>query len=195
MNEGYVKFKCNWIKSASIPKITVDYLNKWRDILYAKGWIGVCSDGVGFGNISIRLDEKTFLISGTATGAIKKLNENHYSMVTKYDLAKNHITCEGPVKASSESLTHALIYECSNKVNAVVHIHNIQAWKRWMHLLPTTDISIPYGTPELANEVKRLFGENRLNSENIIVMGGHPEGIISFGETLDEAGQILLDRL
>lgn len=127
MNEGYVKFNCDWIKSDKIPRGTVFHLNKWRDILYAKGWIGAYSDGVGFGNISMRLDGKTFLISGTATGVIKNLSENHYSMVTKYDLAKNYIACEGPVKASSESLTHALIYECSNKSNAVVHIHNLQA--------------------------------------------------------------------
>ena len=195
MDEGYIKFNFDWIQTHDIPKEKVSHLNKWRDILYAKGWIGVYPDGIGFGNISMRCDEKAFLISGTATGAIETLHENHYARVIKYDLAKNHITCEGPVKASSESLTHALIYECSSEINAVIHIHNLDAWNRWMHLLPTTDVTIPYGTPEMAIEVKRLFDETTLSNEKIIIMGGHTEGIISFGKTLDEAGQILMDRL
>ena len=195
MDEGYIKFNCNWILSNDIPLDKVAELNMWREIMYDKGWIGLYPDGIGFGNISMRCDEKTFLISGTATGGLPILTKSHYSLVTNYNLSTNTVTCMGPVKASSESLTHALIYECSAATNAVIHIHNLDLWNRLLHHAPTSSENISYGTPEMANEIKRLFAETALGKEKIIVMGGHREGIISFGRDLEEAGSILIDRL
>lgn len=195
MDEGYIKFDCNWILSNDIPLDKVASLNVWRDIMYKKGLIGVYADGIGFGNISMRCDEKTFLISGSATGALSILNESHYSLVTEYNLSTNSLTCIGPIKASSESLTHALIYECSAATNAVIHIHNLELWNRLMYQVPTSSEAIPYGTPEMANEIKRLFDETTLSKEKILVMGGHREGIISFGKDLAEAGNILINKL
>jgi hypothetical protein len=95
MDEGYIKFKCNWILSNDIPLDKVAELNMWREIMYDKGWIGLYPDGIGFGNISIRCDEKTFLISGTATGGLPTLTKSHYSLVTNYDLSTNTVTCMG----------------------------------------------------------------------------------------------------
>lgn len=195
MDEGYIKFNCNWILSNDIPLDKVAELSMWREIMYDKGWIGLYPDGIGFGNISMRCNEKTFLISGTATGGLPTLTKSHYSLVTNYDLSTNTVTCMGPVKASSESLTHALIYECSAATNAVIHIHNLDLWNRLLHHAPTSSENISYGTPEMANEIKRLFAETALGKEKIIVMGGHREGIISFGRDLEEAGSILIDRL
>jgi len=195
MDEGYIKFNCNWIPSNDIPSDKVAVLNVWRDIMYHKGLIGMYPDGIGFGNISMRCDEKTFLISGTATGGLETLSESHYSLVTGYNLSTNSVTCVGPVKASSESLTHALIYECSATANAVIHIHNLDLWNRLLHHVPTSTENVSYGTPEMANEIKRLFDETTVSKEKIIVMGGHQEGIISFGKDLEEAGNILLDKL
>ena len=195
MDEGYIKFNCNWILSNDIPLDKVAELNMWREIMYDKGWIGLYPDGIGFGNISMRCNEKTFLISGTATGGLPTLTKSHYSLVTNYNLSTNTVTCMGPVKASSESLTHALIYECSAATNAVIHIHNLDLWNRLLHHAPTSSENISYGTAEMANEIKRLFAETALREEKIIVMGGHQEGIISFGRDLEEAGSILIDRL
>ena len=195
MDEGYIKFNCNWILSNDIPLDKVAELNMWREIMYDKGWIGLYPDGIGFGNISMRCDEKTFLISGTATGGLPILTKSHYSLVTNYNLSTNTVTCMGPVKASSESLTHALIYECSAATNAVIHIHNLDLWNRLLHHAPTSSENISYGTPEMAKEIKRLFDETALSKEKIIVMGGHREGIISFGKDLEEAAGILIDKL
>ena len=195
MDEGYIKFNCTWIPSNDISLDKVASLNVWREIMYKKGLIGMYPDGVGFGNISMRYNETTFLISGTATGGLATLNESHYSLITNYDLNTNSVTCVGPLKASSESLTHALIYECSAAANAVIHVHNLNLWNRLIHHVPTSSENISYGTPELANEIKRLFDETALSKEQIIVMGGHREGIISFGKDLEEAGSILIDKL
>ncbi len=195
MDEGYIKFNCHWIPSNDIPLAMVAELNLWRNILYQKGLIGAYPDGIGFGNISMRWKENMFLISGSATGGLATLNESHYSLVTNYDLSTNSVTCEGPLKASSESLTHASIYECSPATNAVIHVHDLNAWNRLIYHVPTSSANVPYGTPEMANEIKRLFEETSLSTEKILVMGGHQEGIISFGEDLEEAGNILIEKL
>ena len=195
MDEGYIKFNCNWIPSNDVPLDKVALLNEWREIMYNKGFIGVYPDGIGFGNISMRCNGKTFLVSGTATGGLPTLSESHYSLVTNYDLSTNSVTCVGPLKASSESLTHALIYECSAATNAVIHIHNLNLWNRLLHHAPTSSENVSYGTPGMANEIRRLFEETALSKEKIMVMGGHREGIISFGKDLEEAGSILLDKL
>jgi ribulose-5-phosphate 4-epimerase/fuculose-1-phosphate aldolase len=88
-------------------------------------------------------------------------------------------------------LTHAAIYEASPKINGVIHIHNLQAWEKYKNKLPTTNENIEYGTPEMATEIFRLFRETNAIEEKIIIMGGHKEGIIVFGENLEEAGDKL----
>ena len=195
MDEGYIKFNCERIPSDDIPLDKVAALNMYREIMYNKGLIGMYPDGIGFGNISIRCDENTFLISGTATGGIPVLDKSHYSLVTDYNLQTNRLICKGPINASSESLTHALIYESSPSTNAVIHIHNLALWNQLMHKVPTSDNLVPYGTPEMAKEIKRLFEETSLSNEKIMVMGGHEEGIISFGKNLEEAANVLLEKL
>lgn len=195
MDEGYIKFNCRWIKTAPLSKHKIAGINAWRDNLYKHGLIGAYSNGVGFGNISIRFNSNSFLITGSATGNLKKLNENHYVLVNEYDLLQNNLTCTGPIKASSESLSHAVIYECSPDTNAVVHIHNIEMWNKLIHKFPTTKANVLYGTPDMANEIKRLFKETDVGIKKNIIMGGHKEGVITFGRSLDEAGRILLNML
>lgn len=195
IDEGYIKFNFNWIKAEPLPSELLSEINRWRDILFQHGLIGVYDDGIGFGNISIRHKGKTFIISGSATGGIKKLDEHHYTVVSEYSHEQNSLTCIGPIVASSESLTHAAIYESDETANAVIHVHSISLWEKLMHNVPTTAENVPYGTPEMANEIKRLFQETDVKTQKIIVMAGHREGIIVFGETLDEAGKVLMDRL
>ena len=195
MDEGYIKFNCNWIKSDPFPSSFIAEINTWRDILYSLGLIGKDANGFGFGNISIRLKFRTFIITGSATGEYEKLNENHYVCVTEYNLLNNSLTCKGPIRASSESLSHAAIYECSQETNAVIHVHNGSLWDTLIHKIPTTRDHILYGTPEMADEIKRLFSETTLAVDKILVMGGHKEGIIAFGSSLEEAGEILLNKL
>jgi len=195
MDEGYIKFNCKWIKDKPIIQANKLFeINRWRDKLYSLGLLGAYDNGIGFGNISIRFKKNSFIITGSATGKYPALNENHYVLVNEYNFDKNNLTCKGPIKASSESLSHAMIYECSSDTNAVIHIHNIDMWKNLIDKLPTTNKEISYGTPAMAKEIKKLFLESKVNDKKIIVMGGHKEGIISFGKTLDEAGNILLNK-
>ena len=58
-----------------------------------------------------------------------------------------------------------------------------------MHKLPTTDPAAEYGTPAMARSIARLTSEivARQQQAKIIIMAGHPEGIIGFGEDLKGA--------
>lgn len=192
MEEGYIKYKCNWIQEEVIQAEQIHEINKWRSLLIKQGYMGMYDNGIGFGNISIRVDEKTFMISGSATGGIQELTTKHYALVTDYDFAHNLLTCKGMITASSESLTHAAIYACSKKTNAVVHVHHKEKWSNLLHHTATTDSTIAYGTPEMAFAIQHLITQNKVGQNRIIVMGGHEEGLISFGETLEEAAMAFL---
>lgn len=112
-DEGYIKFSCDWTKGPPFENAAIAELNKWRRPLFDAGLVGQYEDtGVGFGNMSMRSGpDVQFVISGTQTGHLADLTGAHYAEVTNYDIEGNRITCHGPVKASSESLTHAAIYE------------------------------------------------------------------------------------
>ena len=195
MDEGYIKFNCTWVEAGPVQSEYVRQLNLWRDRLFELGFIGMYPNGIGYGNISLRYGGTTFIISGSGTGGLKSLDEQHYALVNEYDLAQNAVTCTGPIKASSESLSHAAVYEGWHAVMAVIHVHHAALWKKLLHKAPTTRRAAAFGTPEMAEEIKRLFRESEVKKEKIIVMGGHPEGIISFGRSLDEAGHVLLENL
>jgi L-ribulose-5-phosphate 4-epimerase len=186
-DEGYIKFDCTWIEQELPDKNIILGLNTWRQKLYNRQLIGAYADGIGYGNISCRLANDTFLISGTATGNIKQLTDVHYNRVISFDNVNNSLTCEGPIKASSESLTHAIIYESLPEVNAVVHIHNNSIWQELLHKVPTTSARVAYGTPEMANEINRLLETSNLKEIKILAMAGHEDGVIAFGEDLTEA--------
>ena len=193
--EGVIKFKCNWIKEAPLDFELIKDLNKWRDKLYAANLIGKNKDGIGYGNISIRYKQINFIITGSSTGKLPKLTAEHYTVVTEYDLDKNTLTAVGPVIASSESLTHAVIYEHQKDVNAVIHVHHPRLWKKLLEILPSTSKDVEYGTPAMAREILRLFEESNLAEEKIFSMGGHEEGIVSFGKDLNEAGKKIFEML
>lgn len=193
MDEGYVKFETEWEKSPPMPLRFFKRLNTWRNRLYDLGLIGAYPDGIGYGNISERFDKKgSFLITGSATGNDKILTAAHYSLVSKVFIEKNRLICHGPVVASSESMSHAVIYLECPEILGVIHVHHAGLWDHLLQKVPTTSKSTTYGTPEMAHEILRLLRNTHLKEEKIFVMGGHKDGLFTFGNTLDEAGEILL---
>lgn len=192
MDEGVIKFNCNW-SDESIGDIVPDDLLMWRDKMYELKLIGEYPDiHIGYGNISIKIKEG-ILISGTQTGNIYPIKESHFSLVTNYSMENNQVSCVGKIKASAESLTHAAVYESDNSIKAIIHIHNKVLWDKLIDKVPTSNKNVPYGTAKMASEIKRLFDETAVTQDKIIVMGGHEEGIITFGKNLKEAGQLILN--
>lgn len=188
MTEGYVKFLFNWEKEEiEIPDEIFQSLDNERLRLFSRGLIGMYPDGVGYGNISVRTKGGAFIITGSATGQYASLERKHYAVVSGYSFEGNSITCTGMTKASAESLTHAAVYEALPEVGAVVHAHCLNLWQKLLNNLPTTSTEIEYGTPEMALAVRSLVSEISAGCPNIIVMGGHREGILTFGKNIEEA--------
>ena len=192
MNDGYIKYGCQWRQSGPITFDEFDELNHWRERLYHTGIIGITQNGIGFGNISVRATPGLFIISGSATGGLARLGPEHYSRVLHTDISLNTVDCEGAVRASSESLTHWAVYEQCPRCMAVAHGHHPEAWRRWLDYLPTTDREAAYGTPELAQNVARLIDGK---TEGTLILGGHEDGLLTFGPTLEAAGTRMLNLL
>lgn len=188
MNEGYVKFQSNWTKEAiHIHGKIFASLNKCRSKLYQLKLLGMYLDGIGYGNISVKTSSNTFYITGSATGQYPSLEMKHYAEVLSYSFAQNSLSCVGLTQASAESLTHASVYETVPEANAVIHVHCLWLWEKLLGYYPTTSSEIGYGTPEMALAVQALAKETANRANKLIVMGGHKEGILTYGQNLEEA--------
>ncbi len=193
VDEGYIKFDSDWTPGPPADADLTALLDRWRRPLYAAGLIGHYDDlGVGYGNLSVRAGGREFVISGTQTGRLAETGGEHYARVTDYDIDANRVRSEGPVEASSESLTHAAIYELDAAINGVVHVHSAPLWQSLLGRLPTTADGISYGTPEMAHEFERLYRDTDFASGGVAIMAGHEEGIIAFGRSLEEAARRIL---
>lgn len=191
-DEGYIKFRLHWSEDEA-PSGT-RALVYWRNKLYRAGLIGAYPTGIGYGNVSVRAEDG-FVISGSGTGLHKTATAAHFTRVTGYSIEENTVHCRGPVKASSESLTHAAVYEAAPAVMAIVHAHNKEIWHGLLGRAHVTAPEARYGTPEMAREIKRLFKETDVEIHKFFLMGGHPEGIVAFGGSLREASLTVLGLL
>jgi hypothetical protein len=168
-------------------------LNACRGKLLELHLVGVDSNGIGFGNLSVRDGAtRNFYITGSATGGLPRLELTDCVRVVDCDFKNNWLRYEGNAIPSSESLTHAAIYESDPSTSAVIHCHDSGLWRTLRERAPTTSNSIRYGTPEMALEIIRLFHENDVRRRQIFVMGGHEAGIVSFGEYLNQAFAVLM---
>jgi len=204
--EGVIKFDLCFCATEAPAQPGLDELNAWRSRLWQLRLIGQDPrryDGYGFGNVSMRCGpqvappgKRAFIISGTQTGALPELDSRHYTRVEGYDAATNRVVAEGPVKPSSESLTHGILYDQDVRIQAVLHVHSPDIWQAAGALgIPVTDATVAYGTPAMAAEVQRLFRETDVLRLRIFSMGGHEDGIVAFGQTVAEAGATLMAAL
>ena len=175
------------------PFDTLAELNACRRKLLKLRLIGLDSNGVGFGNLSVRDGaSRNFYITGSATGGLPKLSLTDCVRVVDYDFEKNWLRYEGNAIPSSESLTHAAIYESHPSTSAVIHCHDSVLWATLLDRAPTTSKCVGYGTCEMAHEIIRLFKETDVRSRKIFVMAGHEAGIVTFGENLEAAFAVLI---
>jgi L-ribulose-5-phosphate 4-epimerase len=190
MNEkGYIKFQLDWTRTGPLDLPLIAALSRWRRPLFEAELIGFDPDQqLGFGNLSARVGNgHQFVISGTSTGHLPVLDARHFALVTAADPEHNRVACEGPIAASSESMTHAAIYALDASIHAVVHVHDATLWRALFNRVPTTDAAVAYGTPQMALELRRLYAESRFRALRIAVMGGHCDGLIAIGASLSDA--------
>ena len=195
MEDSVIKYKIKWTEVDCIAASEVETINFYRKLLWQKKLIGEDEDGIGYGNISFRdpKNEAHFIISGTQTGKYEWLKNTQYAKVTYWNIKNNSLYCQGKTKASSEALTHANLYDKIADCQIVIHIHNAIIWHRYYNILPTTSKEIVYGSPEMAETVQFLFHKN--NSKlfsNILIMGGHQDGILAYGSDFASVTQQLI---
>lgn len=192
--EGVIKFNYKWEKKPLPPSLDIHELIFCRNKLYKHGLIGAYKDGIGYGNIStLYKPTGAFIISASDTGSIKTARKYHFSIVHSVSAKKNFVSCSGMKPASSESMTHDIIYKLSPEIKCVIHVHNLKLWNKLLNKVPTTPKNTSYGTPEIAYEVKRLWDKQNLKVKKILVMGGHKEGLIVFGDSIKSAYDLLMD--
>src|SRR4051794_25705343 len=110
----------------------------------ASHWSGLKRDGV-------RQPERTrgrkqeFLHHGFSDGWSPQAAFTGRVRVVDYDFKKNWLRYEGAAVPSSESLTHAAIYESESSTTAVIHCHDSVSWWTLLDRAPTTSKRIPYG--------------------------------------------------
>jgi L-ribulose-5-phosphate 4-epimerase len=168
-------------------------LNACRRRLLDLHLLGVYANGIGFGNLSVRDGvSRSFYITGSATGGLPELTPADCVRVVEYDFAKNWLSYEGAAIPSSESLTHAAIYESDPSASAVIHCHDSALWRTLLDRAPTSSKAVAYGTAEMSYEIMRLFKTSDVQSREILVMAGHKGGIVTFGKNLQDAFEVLM---
>jgi ribulose-5-phosphate 4-epimerase/fuculose-1-phosphate aldolase len=189
----YIKFSCERVAAEITSFAGLAELNTYRRKLLQLGVIGVDPNGIGFGNLSVR-DAATdnFYVTGSATGGIPELTLSDCAKVVACDFEGNRVRYEGSALPSSESLSHAAIYESDATARAVVHCHDSKLWAAVLNEAPTTSKAADYGTAEMANEIMQLFTRTNVQSRKIVVMAGHEAGILTFGKDLEEAFAVLM---
>lgn len=187
-DDGYIKFCCRhqnaeWYGNelpvdAKLKKL-FDETDNFRTKVFDQGFIGMYENGIGYGNLSFRWQDK-FIITASATGGARELGMDGYTLVVKTDIARNTVESKGPLPASSETMSHAVVYAKSPKANFVLHIHNKILFDMLLkqNALATPE-NIAYGTPEMAYAIAEIVQKHP--AEATIVMAGHDEGILIYG--------------
>ncbi|MEJ2698515.1 MAG: class II aldolase/adducin family protein [Desulfuromonadales bacterium] len=203
--EGVIKFQLDFTQGPPLTGKELSEINAWRRILFLLRLIGQDPeryDGLGYGNLSERVGpfsapaaERRFIISGTQTGGLEQLEEQHYVTVTECYPDENRVVAEGPIRPSSESLTHGTLYGLDDSLRSVMHVHSPEIWRHFRELgIPRTAEDAAYGSPEMAAEVRRLLSGTE-GGCGLFAMGGHEDGLVAFGRSHEEAGTLLLQHL
>ncbi len=204
--EGVIKFALEFTPAPPLPETELRELGAWRQILWLLGLTGRDPQryhGLGYGNVSRRLPAnqaapaaRPFVISGTQTGGLPWLGPEHYAVVQSCDPQANRVTAEGPLPPSSEALTHGVLYALDPDHACVLHVHTPLLWRNAAVLgLPATDSAAAYGTPEISAEVARLHADPAARAGGLMAMGGHQDGLVAFGPTVETAGTTLVQWL
>jgi len=194
--EGVILFELHFTPAPPLSCPQLTQLTEIRRHLWQHQLIGRSAQrygGVGYGNVSCRFNagNNHFLISGSGTGEREWLTAAHYALVTDCDTEGNRVVASGPIRPSSESLTHGMLYALDATIQVVLHVHSDVIWQAGG--LPTTRPDVGYGTPQMAREVARLFMETEVQNRGLFMMGGHTDGIIAFGDNIQSTGHRLLE--
>ena len=192
MEEGVIKYQLDFTPGHALERSPLAELIAWQRIMHRLGLLGRDPSrygGLAYGNLSQRVAGGGFVVSASQTGDHPLPGAEDYCLVIDWDCAANRIRAQGPAKPSSESLTHAALYDADQEIGCIIHGHAPEIWRLREALgLASTPEDIAYGTPEMARSMARLCQARRFGGHGSLAMGGHVDGIVCFGRDCDEAG-------
>ncbi|MEM4268281.1 MAG: class II aldolase/adducin family protein [Candidatus Woesearchaeota archaeon] len=191
-----VKYRAVAVPGPLPPISIVKEINISRNRLRVFGLIGQ-KNGEGYGNISTKVeDSRDIIITCSQTGGLETLSQKHCARVINYDLAGYyvvHTNFENSFMPSSEFFSHQAVYEARRETAAVIHVHHEELWHKLINIFPTTSPHATYGSQELAHDIMKVASKNK--NYNLIVLGGHQSGILSFAKSLEEATEEIIRHL
>ncbi len=200
IDDGIIKYdRSNFSHSEPLSLDEYKILEYWRRKLFEINLIGEYPEHqIGFGNVSMIFDyskiyksnKPQFIITGTQTGKYPHLDGNHYTRILDFSIDELKLNMQGVIEASSESITHAAIYEQNPLIKVVFHIHSSAIWSKMIEMNAShTDQNIPYGTLEMARATQKCVANQTFGA---FCMRGHEDGVVAFGKTLEETWNIII---
>jgi len=194
-DDGTIKYSSQRIDGVIEQSPQLDQLNAARTTLFDLGLIGIYSNGIGYGNLSHRTVGNQFLITGSATGALRQLGTDQFCLVESFSIEHNLVRSRGALDASSESMTHGAVYAANPAVQCVMHVHSRQLFDALLSQNALhTPAQVSYGTPAMARAVALLV-KTQPGLPVLFVMAGHDEGIVAYGADIDSVTAILIETL
>ena len=200
--EGVIQFEYELEPAMGSPvgARALQTLLAWRTVLRRLELLGRTPGrygGLGYGNLSVRDPERPreFVITASQTGGIRDLDETGLCRIRDYDLARFRVAAAGMRPPSSESLSHAMIYDADPGAGWVFHVHSPEIWRRATPLeLPATGADVAYGSPAMAHAVEKVLATNDDRPLAFVTLG-HEDGVFACGGTARETGTSLVGLL
>jgi hypothetical protein len=171
----------------------------WRAVLKRLALVGqdpARYGGQGFGNLSCRERPGVgaFVITASQTAGAEGLNDSDLVRVLYASPERFWVDAVGRQPPSSETLTHAAIYQADATVGCVLHAHSPDIWRRAAALaLPATPEDVPYGSPEMAKAVALLLEQP--SRPVVFVTLGHEDGVFACAANATAAANALVHVL
>lgn len=172
----------------------------WRSVFKRLGMLGqdpARYGGLGFGNLSGRDSEQPaeFVITASQTAAAPSIADGDLVRIANANPARFWVDACGRHPPSSETLTHAMVYQADPSVGWVFHVHSPDIWRQAETLaLPATAGDVPYGSRAMVEAVSRLLSEHRARPL-VFASLGHEDGVFACGDSADAAGGALVSLL
>ncbi len=181
VSEEYIGIKFQGIQLGSLDNYDIDidpYIETLKSLI---GKIPSESIKDGSGNVSMRIDHDSFIITTTGMDLSKVYQKNQFSVVTK--IKNPNIYFYGKSFPSSESPMHGLIYKHYEDIQLIIHTHppNLEKLILSNHF-NIAEHNYPYGTWELGKIVVNLMKNNYkviIKNHGIVVGGKYPEDVLN----------------
>lgn len=175
-------------------------LSGWRAVLRRLALLGQDPDrydGLGFGNLSARDPQLPgqFLITASQSSGKPRLSDEHLVRILQSNTERFWVDAVGHQPPSSETLTHAMVYQADPTIRWILHGHSPDIWQRAGDLgLPATAADVGYGTPAMVNAVAGLLATHS-QRPLVFVTLGHEDGVFACGPTAPSTGAALVETL